>query len=422
MTIRQACRNSLVSVLFLLAASSCDVPDETRAIAQSAPILHTVNLADLDKTINLAADYLSRVTLPNGEFIYLVNPDPRFKSPVEYHVVRHAAVMYGFSMYLQDFDNPPVLDAMRRSSGFLNKCCVARVPGQQDMLAVWSLPQLHQSKTPLEADLGGTGLALVGLTSLEAREPGTVDIEGLRALGRFLLFMQDKQGRFSAKFTPDQGGVREVTHTLYYPGEAVLGLLALYELDPSPQWLQAAVNGVAWLFENQSVGNSDQPADHWTLLAAARLMAVTGGKGLPFDRKYFDEQVVRLSKALLADYHPYADPVLRGAVHEKGYTTPTSTRLEGLLAIVDLLPGQEWALREQIIDFAQDGVGFLMRVQIQDGPFVGGIPAAIDRQVEEGESAKPDRRASEVRIDYVQHALDAMLAYRQQVLHTTKAQ
>ncbi len=419
MIMKRATRNGLVSVLLFLATSLGVLADEAGAKPESAPFPHAVSVAELDKAIRLAAGYLSQVTLPNGEFIYLANPDPRFKSPVEYHVVRHAAVMYVFSLYLQHYDDPVAAEAWAKASGFLNQCCITTVPGQVDQLAVWSLPQLHQTDTPLEADLGGTGLALVGMTGLEARTPGSVDIEGLRALGRFLLSMQDKDGRFIAKFTPGRGGAREAAHSLYYPGEAVLGLLALYELDPSPQWLQAAIKAVVWLFENQSV--DDQPADHWTLLAAARLMAVTGGRGLPFDRDYLAKHVARLSEALLADYQPPADPALRGAVHKKGYTTPTSTRLEGLLASVDLLPAHERALRERIRAFAQDGVGFLVRVQIQDGPFAGGIPAAIGRQATEGVSAKPSRRASEVRIDYVQHALGAMLAYRQRMPSTKKA-
>jgi len=403
-------------LLFLMI--SCGGPsDETDEKSNPAAIPHAVDIAELDKAIRLAAGYLVRVTLPNGEFIYLANPDPRFKSPVEYHVVRHAGVLYLFSMYLQHFDDPAVVTAWIKASGFLNACCVTTVPGHQDQLAVWSLPRLHQTDKPLEADLGGTGLALVGLTGLEARMPGSVDIEGLRALGRFLLAMQDKEGRFSAKFTPAQGGIREVNHSLYYPGEAVLGLLALYELDPSPQWLQAAIKAVAWLFENQPT----ERADHWTLLAAAKLMAVTGGQELPFDRTYLGQHVARLSEALLGDYRPLADPVLRGALYEEGYTTPTATRLEGLLATADLLPPHERALRERILAFAKDGVGFLMRAQIKTGPFAGGIPAAIAPRATRGEPAKSSRFNSEVRIDYVQHAMAAMLAYRQHLPQTKKA-
>jgi len=421
MTIKHTSHSGLVAVLLFL-LTSCGTPsDETGDKSKAATMPQTVSVAELDKAIRLAAGYLARVTLPNGEFIYLANPDPRFKSPVEYHVVRHAGVLYVFSMYLQAFDDPAVKAAWLRASGFLNTCCVATVPEHQDQLAVWSLPQLHQTDDLLEADLGGTGLALVGLASLEARAPGTVDIEGLRALGRFLLFMQDKEGRFSAKFTPAQGGVREVSHSLFYPGEAVLGLLALYEVDPSPQWLQAAIKAVAWLFAKQPADKGNQIADHWTLLAAAQLIAVTGGQGLPFDRNYLGQQVARLSEAVLADYTPLAEPVLRGAYYKEGYTTPTATRLEGLLAAVDLLPASEQALRERILAFAQDGIDFLMRAQIQTGPFAGGVPAAIERQTGQGEPAKPSRFDSEVRIDFVQHALAAMLAYRQRLAQTKKA-
>jgi len=371
-------------------------------------------IARLDQSIRLAAAYLSRATLPNGEFIYLANPDPRFKSPVEYHVVRHAAVMAVFSNYLQQFDDPVVIDAWQRASAFLNKCCIASVPGQEDQLAVWSLPQLHQSDTPLEADLGATGLALVGLAGLESRSPGTVDIEGLRALGHFILSMQDEDGRFAGKFTPEKGGKRDAGHTLYYPGEAVLGLLALYELDHASQWLESSIKAMTWLFENQPADDNKNTVDHWTLIAAGKLMAVTNGQGLPFERTYLDRHIVEISEDLLGDYQPHVNPLLRGAVYEKGYTTPTATRLEGLLATVDLLPASEQALREQILAFAHDGIDFLLRAQIRSGPFSGGVPSAMPGE----EQVKVNRSDSEVRIDFVQHAMAAWLTWRQHLMLT----
>ncbi len=399
--------NTALVCLLALWMTCCNVLSADDPATENDP--PSLKATEVDKAIHLAAGYLARATLPNGEFIYLANPDPRYKSPVEYHVVRHAAVLYLFSNYLQHYDDPAVLEAWKRASAFLNKCCVAPPPGRNDQLAVWSLPQLHKAEIPVEADIGATGLALVGLAGLEARAPGSVDMQGLRAFGRFLLSMQGKDGRFFAKFTPEKGGARHVEYTLYYPGEAVLGLLALYRIDPSPKWLHGAVKAMVWLFENQSLENTKRRGDHWTLLATAELQAVTGGRGLPFEPAYLHKQIARISKELLANLSTQKDPMLIGAVYDKGYTTPTATRLEGLLATVDLLPTGYSELRKQILEFARDGIGFLMRTQIRSGPFTGGIPYAISGQ---DRSNAPNRRDSEVRIDYVQHAIGAMLAWR----------
>ena len=96
-----------------------------------------------------------------------------------------------------------------------------------------------------------------------------------------------------------------------------------------------------------------------------------------------------------------------------GRTTPTAIRLEGLLAALDFLPADYSELRKQMIAAINEGLPFLLRSQIRSGEHAGGIPRAIQILPEEHPQFKKsfNRRATEVRIDYVQHALSAMLEY-----------
>ena len=60
---------------------------------------------------------------------------------------------------------------------------------------------------------------------------------------------------------------------------------------------------------------------------------------------------------------------------------------------------------------------YLLRCQVQSGPLQGGIPCAISF-IPTGDAvddAELKRRAGEIRIDYVQHALSAMIQYEQWV-------
>ena len=59
--------------------------------------------------------------------------------------------------------------------------------------------------------------------------------------------MQKEDGSFYSKFYPHHGGKNDQWTSLYYPGEAALGLLMLYEKDPDPLWLQTAANAIAYL-------------------------------------------------------------------------------------------------------------------------------------------------------------------------------
>ena len=57
--------------------------------------------------------------------------------------------------------------------------------------------------------------------------------------------MQKEDGTFYSKYIPAEGGRSVRWTSLYYPGEAALGLLMLYEKDPSAAWIQAAANAIA---------------------------------------------------------------------------------------------------------------------------------------------------------------------------------
>ncbi len=55
-------------------------------------------------------------------------------------------------------------------------------------------------------------------------------------------------------------------------------------------------------------------------------------------------------------------------------------------------------------------MNFLLRAQITKGKYSGGIPRAVGRL---SSNKAFNRRIREIRIDYVQHALSAMVQYEQ---------
>ena len=128
--------------------------------------------------------------------------------------------------------------------------------GNQQMLAAWLAPELAGNDEPRQAKLGGTGLALVALLNVEQVAPGSLPLDELRALGRFIIFMQKSDGTFYSKFFPDSGR-SDVWQSDYYPGEARLALLMLYAHDPAPQWLRTAAKALDGMVRR----GCGQPAD-----------------------------------------------------------------------------------------------------------------------------------------------------------------
>jgi len=367
----------------------------------------------LMEAIHLSAGYLIRQCRENGKFVYRINVNPAIQPRPRYNFLRHAGTIYALAFYDQAYPRKVTQNALVRAAAFLKQSAIGPIPGINDQLAVWSHPKITRSNKPLQAKLGGTGLGLVALLSVEKRVPGTTPLEYLRKMGSFLLYMQKSDGSFYSKFIPGKGGRDDSWTSLYYPGEAALGLLMLYEKDPSLAWLQAAAKSMAYLARRRA-GKQVVEADHWALLATAKLLPLYNLCRQPLPKAAIEHHAVQICDSILKSMPLKYDRSIRnGGFTEDGRTAPTAIRLEGLLAALGFLPAENSNLHKKIGVAIDDGIQFLLRSQIRSGEYAGGIPRAIHTLPEDHPLFKKsfNRRATEVRIDYVQHALSAMLQY-----------
>jgi hypothetical protein len=282
-------------------------------------------------------------------------------------------------------------------------------------LAVWSRPDVNGSGNPLQVKLGGTGLGLIALVSIDDLFPGFVPIKNLRALGRFIVYMQKTDGSFYSKYIPSMGGRQPGWQSLYYPGEAALGLLMLYGKDPSEVWLRAAYRVLEYLARERR-DQTDIPADHWALLATDKLLSYTETQGIKISRDVLIRHAVQICNTILNDQiinHEHTE--LIGGFTKDGRTTPAATRLEGLIAASSFIPA-DVEIHNRFEKSISLGISFLLRAQVKTGRFTGAIPRAVIRMDGMGpEIEKVNKRATEIRMDYIQHGLSAML----QSLHQT---
>jgi hypothetical protein len=352
--------------------------------------------AAITRGIASAANYLVHNCGPDGRFVYRINFGTG-RVAASYSVVRHAGAMYALAMLYDYEGDSRASNALLRAAAFLRQNYVG--PGvRPEQLVVWS----HPSSQPSDAELGATGLGLVALTAAHQVDPNSVPVDELEALGRFLLFLQRNDGSFVSKYSIARGPVSD-WNSLYYPGEAALGLISLYEADRNRQWLNAAARGLSYLAKSRA-GLSTVPADHWALIATAKLLPYCEKIACPVSREELVRHAIQVCDSILREQ--IANParlVLDGAFDPYGRTAPAATRLEGLLAALEFLPEEQAALRRQIETASARGVLFLLRAQITSGPYAGGVPGAV---------IAGGKDASVIRVDYVQHALCALLRYQ----------
>lgn len=394
----------LILLPLLFAQRTVAQPSDVNGQLTSATALNAEGppLADVDRAITLATNYLEHACGSDGKFTYLININSGQQSD-SYNIVRHAGVIYALAMLQHPRPDQPSMDAMVRAASFMRQNYIG--PGiRPDQLVVWGKPLPHGSA----ANLGATGLGLVALTAIERAKPNSVPLEQLQALGRFLLFMQRSDGSFISKYRAESGP-DEHFESLYYPGEATLGLLELYEADHSRTWLTAAAKALSYLAKSRS-GLPTVPLDHWALIATAKLLPHYAESASPASREELIQHAVQICQALMKDQlrNPL-NQALDGSFDSMGRPAPTATRMEGLLAALEFLPGG--SLRTQVRETVDRGIAFLLRVQIRDGIYAGGMTGAY---------LSGAFGSTEIRIDFVQHALCAWLRYKQ-LIQTAKA-
>ena len=100
----------------------------------------------------------------------------------------------------------------------------------------------------------------------------------MRRLGRFIVHQQYDDGHFRSNADLErEAGTKLKREVIYYPGEAVLGLMRLYALDPQPEYLDAARKGADWVVHVRDayVSEENQEHDHWMSYALNELYRVT---------------------------------------------------------------------------------------------------------------------------------------------------
>lgn len=393
-----------------------------------------ISLASLSSFISLGTSYLVRISHtatqdPNfpGKFTYIANLQGKlqteFRSDEEddYNLLRHNGAIYSLGLSYQRENNAMVVDVMKRAVGYLKDVAIGPLPQEPNLLAPWE-PYKPNGKEHVKSKLGGAGLALIALVSLEYIAPGTTDLEYLRKLGEFIHFLQHDDGSFICRYS-SRHGKDDSWQSLYYPGEAALGLVYLASIETDEgsktRWLNVATKALLYLEKLRRTQDlSEIEPDHWALLATSQLLPLLDQDSVEYWLVY--EHAVRVVQSMLADHTANELTEHRGCFTMDRRTCPTATRLEGLLAALSFIRETEIfvgerehvaePLRERMLHDVKAGIAFLLGSQETDDAYnmQGGVPEKYPP------SKQNDR---EVRVDYVQHSMSAVIAYENLVLN-----
>ncbi|MEE2827903.1 MAG: hypothetical protein VX498_01840, partial [Myxococcota bacterium] len=227
------------------------------------------NSALLRERIAMAADYLVRDTTAIGEINYEYRAyDDEIGTG--YNILRHAGTVYSMMQAYRLTGDEPTYKASVRAMNFYRKAMREDSKHKGEWF-VLSSSRVGRTGPRLgrRAKLGGVGLGLCMMVELEKAVPGTVDMAVVRGMAMHIERQQNPDGSFESFYNWD-GKEKSTRKSIYYSGEAILGLLRLHQLTGEERWLDVAVKGADYLVHKRwkSLGVRIYiPPDAWLIQA-----------------------------------------------------------------------------------------------------------------------------------------------------------
>lgn len=221
-----------------------------------------VTAALLRERIVLAGQYMTRETGDDGKMTYgyLVEDD---KEGTGYNLLRHAGSVYSMMQAYRVEPDEELLEASKRGIEYYREKMREddKNPGE------WFVLDGKRAK------LGGIGLGLCMMVEMEKANPGYVDMDIVLGMARHIERMQLDSGEFLSFYDWRGKGVTN-RKSIYYSGEALLGLLRVYQITGDEHWLDVAEKGADFLVDRRWVALGVRlyvPLDAWLIQALEEL-------------------------------------------------------------------------------------------------------------------------------------------------------
>lgn len=329
-----------------------------------------------------ATAFLLRQINTDGSFVYEIHANTAKRSK-SYNMLRHAGTIYALLQWHTINPTSGLIEKVSTSVDFLLNT-IQRHENSQERSCVVEEGEMK---------LGGAGLAILALFEYYQHNPSPFILQTMQRLAGFIVWMQKPSGQFHSKWTLQKAAYADFV-SVYYPGEAMLGLVRLNRLDGNSIWLHAADLGMRYLStQYNAFSKTERIHDHWLAMALIEMQ-----QAIPQRQFYREYWLIALSTMKEVKKRTEVD---KEDGNQHSYSSAQmATRGEALVSglLMDLAK-EDASLKEKATLFSWEAAAFCLKHQVlrQSHPSFnaqGGITKT--------------RKDDSIRIDYVQHTLSLM--------------
>ncbi len=348
---------------------------------------------ELEACAMYAGDWIQEDQKYDGSFHYLYYPlNDSYTS--DYNILRHAGTTYAILMLFERTGELRYLRVALDGINFLLKYI--------DYVDKDTSYILHDDK----GKLGGTALSLLCLTKYKDLTKNPVFDDYIDKMGEFLLYMQEDEGWFRS-FYYYEGDYDYNENSSIYPGEAMLALIRLYKTMGEDKYLEALEKAYTFYSNDQKYEWRNSAFIPWTTSAFAEAYEET--EKIEYANFAFAMSDFQLNWQIKTDQFDEEDNNLKGGFSSEP-SINTASYLEGIGDTYKLAKLIDNALKIEVYESALIiGAEFILSLQYRHeeveefthpGRAFGGFHLTLSGD---------DERWSEIRIDYTQHSLSAIL-------------
>lgn len=330
-------------------------------------------------------DYLVRMQKLNGSFYYYYNAGTDRYEPRRYNIVRHAGTALSLlDLYAATRDDRYLLSA-RRAIAFLK----TRFRSARQANAAYVRDYDGKAK------LGASGLSLAALARQIEFDRKSADLGNANRLANLILALQRGDGSFAMRYRPSSSD-EHAFQSLYYPGEALLGLIRLFRLNGDRRLLEAARRGAKFLIESQQRMDA-LPSDAWLIQALEDLYRAD-------PQKQYAGHAIALAEAMIVDQYVDDSNFAGGFGPGPPRSTPTASRAEGLVSAYRLARSIGDARASKIAKALRGCARFQLSQQ-----FTVENSGTLPNQARARGGFREGLTSPRIRIDFVQHNIASLL-------------